>query len=492
MMVHINQIRYTQDYARLPEEPLYRWINPQPLNNPELVVANDALATELGIDPESLYSETALNYFSGQALHPDWRPLAMKYTGHQFGHYNPDLGDGRGLLLADLLDHNGVRQDLHLKGAGLTPYSRFADGRAVLRSSIREYLCSEAMHALGVPTTRALALINSTSTVVREQIETGAMLVRVSPSHIRFGHFEYLYYTQQHETLRELADYTIERHHPDISMDSETRYAEWFTTVIERTAIMIAHWMSLGFVHGVMNTDNFSIIGETFDYGPYGFMGRYQPDFTPNHTDHSGRYAYSKQGHIAYWNLAALAQAIHPLMGEDTARTLLESFPSRFQAHYHHHLAHKCGLTDLLANDTDTLKHFMDQTHAMMAQNQFDMTAFYRDMTYLAQNERVDTWREQAYDLHSFDEWHKAYQTQLKRSTLADKARMAMMQSHNPAIVPRNHVIQTCILAAQSGDYAPLHQYLSALQSPYADGHDAEYTTPPPAELDGIPLSCSS
>lgn len=497
LVTDLDQLSFSQDYATLPGKRLYSYVKPQGLSNPRLVIANDALAEELGIAPEALRSNKALAYCSGNAEHPDWQPLAMKYTGHQFGVYNPDLGDGRGLLMGDSLDTQGRRQDWHLKGAGKTPYSRFADGRAVLRSSIREYIASLAMHALGVPTTRALTLVTSDTQVAREEIEPGAMLMRIAPTHIRFGHFEYLYHSHQMECLKQLADYTIHRLFPEIPMGQPHTYTDWFAAIIDRTAYMVAKWLSVGFIHGVMNTDNFAISGETFDYGPYGFMHRYQPQRTPNHTDQQGRYQFDQQANIAYWNLAALRHALQNLVGDDTSQTLLETFPETFFGYYQNLQDAKLGFPGLSDDDSGAIKELHRLTLINLENNQFDMTTFYRELAQFTEDNRRNQWRENARDLEAFDTWWTAYDTILKQQltdnnpTFSDERR-DQMNAANPAIIPRNSIIQQCIDAAEDDDFAPLAQYCNALSHPYSDNHPAVYRNPIDDHAENRPLSCSS
>jgi len=279
------ELNYVQTFQQLPNS-LYSPVTPQALSNPKLVAASPACAALFGLDEASLNDDVTLKILSGQSLLSNWQPIAMKYTGHQFGYYNPDLGDGRGVLLSQVA-FNHKTWDLHLKGAGLTPYSRQGDGRAVLRSSIREFLCSEALAALNVPTTRALCVVDTDTPVYREQAETGATVLRVSQSHIRFGHFEFCSFTQQTDLLKTLCDHVIAHHFNELlNKDSQNIYVDFFQAVLTRTAHLMAHWQSIGFAHGVMNTDNMSIIGDTFDFGPFAFLDDYDPSFICNHSDH--------------------------------------------------------------------------------------------------------------------------------------------------------------------------------------------------------------
>ena len=323
---------FENSYARLPEV-FFRRVAPQPLRGAFLLSVNaDALAL-LDLPAEAASAPEFLEFFSGAKLLSGAEPIAAAYAGHQFGVYVPQLGDGRAILLGEAIDKRGGRWDLQLKGAGLTPFSRMGDGRAVLRSCIREYLCSEAMHGLGIPTTRALCLIGSDEPVRRETIEKGAALVRMSPSHVRFGSFEYFYYRNQPEQVRQLADYTLALHFPDL-LETPQPYAAFFQEVVTRTARLMAQWQAVGFAHGVMNTDNMSILGLTLDYGPFGFLDEYDAGYICNHSDHTGRYAFGAQPQIGFWNLACLAQALSPVLPESAAIDGLNSYQATLSQHY--------------------------------------------------------------------------------------------------------------------------------------------------------------
>ena len=321
----LDELVFDNSYARLPDA-FYAKLNPTPFNSPPyLVHANPAAAALIDLDSEEVKRPEFAGLFGGSMLAPGMDPLAMLYSGHQFGVYVPKLGDGRAILLGEVKNDRGERWDLHLKGAGMTPFSRDGDGRAVLRSTIREYLCCEAMHGLGIPTTRALCIVGSEEKVYREQIETGAMLVRMARSHVRFGTFEIFYYRKQHELLRVLADYVIEQHFPHLREATDT-YARLFAEVVEQTAKLIARWQAVGWSHGVMNTDNMSILGLTLDYGPFGFMDDYDAGFICNHSDHNGRYAFNQQPYIGLWNLSCLAQALLPLAEKEALKAGLDAF----------------------------------------------------------------------------------------------------------------------------------------------------------------------
>ncbi len=323
---------FDNTYSRLPEH-FYTRLDPTPLENPRLVAYSASAGQLLNLEDAHETREKLTRICSGNGAWPGSEPLAMVYSGHQFGSYNPQLGDGRGLLLGELVNTQGDKWDLHLKGAGQTPYSRFGDGRAVLRSCIREYLASEALHHLGIPTTRALCIVTSDTQVYRETTAAGSTLLRLARSHIRFGHFEYYFYNKRYEALKELADYTIEQHFHNLEgmeamAGSDKSYQLFYSEVVRRTATLIAQWQAAGFAHGVMNTDNMSIIGDTFDYGPYGFMDDFNWHYICNHSDHSGRYAFSQQPEIGYWNCGRLGQALIPLFeNSELIQNALDQYP---------------------------------------------------------------------------------------------------------------------------------------------------------------------
>lgn len=303
----------------------YTALKPTPLQNARLIWHNDALADSLGIPSTLFQPEKGAGVWGGETLLPGMKPLAQVYSGHQFGVWAGQLGDGRGILLGEQVLPNGETLDWHLKGAGLTPYSRMGDGRAVLRSTIREGLASEAMHALGIPTSRALSIVTSDTPVARETMEQGAMLVRVAESHLRFGHFEHFYYRREPDKVRQLADYALRRHWPHLQNEPD-RYVLWFRDIVARTAAMIARWQAVGFAHGVMNTDNMSLLGLTFDYGPYGFLDDYQPGYICNHSDYQGRYRFDNQPAVGLWNLQRLAQSLSPFIDVDALNDALDSY----------------------------------------------------------------------------------------------------------------------------------------------------------------------
>lgn len=371
-----SSVKFAQRYAQLPTV-FYRLVTPQPLDNSRWVIWNGELAQGFAL-PEHADDPQLLAVFSGAEPFSAFKPLAMKYAGHQFGVYNPDLGDGRGLLLAEMQNQHGQWFDIHLKGAGLTPFSRMGDGRAVLRSTLREYLCSEAMAALGIETTRALGMMVSDTPVYREQVEQGACLIRLAQTHIRFGHFEHFFYTEQYDELRLLADNVIEWYLPDC-LHQPKPYLAMFEQVVAKTATMIAQWQAVGFAHGVMNTDNMSILGQTFDYGPFGFLDDYEPGYICNHSDYQGRYAFDQQPRVALWNLSALAHALSPLIDRDDLELALAQYEPTLGKVFSQLMRQKLGLLSQQEGDSE----LFNAMFTLLAENHTDYTRFFRTLSQL-------------------------------------------------------------------------------------------------------------
>ncbi len=497
VMVHRSMTRRTLEtlafdntYARLPE-PFYAKLNPTPFQaSPYLVHANSEAAALISLDPEEAARPEFAQVFGGSMLVPGMEPLAMLYSGHQFGVYVPQLGDGRAILLGEATNERGERWDLHLKGAGLTPFSRDGDGRAVLRSTIREYLCCAAMQGLGIPTTRALCIVGSDHKVYREQVETGAMLVRMAPSHVRFGTFEIFYYRKQHEHLKVLADYVIAQHYPHLTAVPDT-YVRFFTEVVERTAKLIAQWQAVGWAHGVMNTDNMSILGLTLDYGPYGFMDDYDAGFICNHSDHNGRYAFNQQPYIGLWNLSCLAQALLPLIEKDALKAVLETYQPLYEQAYLTHMRAKLGLVNERAEDAPFMRDLLD----LLQESHADYTMVFRELSAFssaegAANERL---RELFLNRDRFDEWAMRYRDRLRSEQSRDGERQARMNRVNPKYVLRNYLAQVAIEKAQHKDFSEIERLYTLLQHPYSDqpGMDA-YAAPPPNWGKHLAVSCSS
>ncbi len=486
----LETLAFDNTYARLPQV-FYAKLNPTPLESPPyLIHANHAAAKLIDLDPEQCQRTEFATVFGGSALAPGMDPLAMLYSGHQFGIYVPQLGDGRAILLGEATNERGERWDLHLKGAGMTPFSRDGDGRAVLRSTIREYLCCAAMRGLEIPTTQALCLVGSNDKVYREQVETGATLVRMAPSHVRFGTFEVFYYRKQYEYLRMLADYVIDQHFSHLC-DADEKYARFFMEVVERTAKLIAQWQAVGWAHGVMNTDNMSILGLTLDYGPYGFMDDYDAGFICNHSDHNGRYAFNQQPYIGFWNLSCLAQALLPLAEKEALKTGLETYQSLFEQEYQKLMRAKLGLTEVRVEDGELIRDFL----GLMQGSHADYTIVFRELgTFSSQpgavNEKL---REHFLNRERFDEWAVRYRDRLQCESSYDVERRSRMDQVNPKYVLRNYLAQTAIERAQQKDFTEIDRLFTLLQTPFNDqpGMDA-YALPPPNWGKHLVVSCSS
>ena len=486
----LDELVFDNSYARLPDA-FYAKLNPPPFNSPPyLVHANPAAAALIDLDSEEVKRPEFAGLFGGSMLAPGMDPLAMLYSGHQFGVYVPKLGDGRAILLGEVKNDRGERWDLHLKGAGMTPFSRDGDGRAVLRSTIREYLCCEAMHGLGIPTTRALCIVGSEEKVYREQIETGAMLVRMARSHVRFGTFEIFYYRKQHELLRVLADYVIEQHFPHLREATDT-YARLFAEVVEQTAKLIARWQAVGWSHGVMNTDNMSILGLTLDYGPFGFMDDYDAGFICNHSDHNGRYAFNQQPYIGLWNLSCLAQALLPLAEKEALKAGLDAYNPIFEREYLMLMRAKLGVQEPRVEDDELIRDFL----GLLQGSHADYTIVFRELGEFASGEgaKNDKLREHFVNRERFDEWAARYRDRLRSEGSRDDDRRVRMNRVNPKYVLRNYLAQAAIEKARQKDFSEIDRLFSLLQNPYSDqpGMD-NYAAPPPNWGKHLAVSCSS
>ena len=477
----------TSNFRRQVSGVCYSPVRPKPALQPQLISYARELADELGFDSDFVQSEQFTNIFSGSALPNNSQPFAMCYGGHQFGNWAGQLGDGRAINLGEVIDIHGKRQTLQLKGAGPTPYSRSADGLAVLRSSIREFLCSEAMHALGVPTTRALSVIATGEQVLRDmfydgrpEYEPGAVVCRVAPSFIRFGNFEIHAARNEIDVLKQLADYTITHYFPDITVGDPEAYVQWFNEIAKRTVTMIVEWMRVGFVHGVMNTDNMSIHGLTIDYGPYGWLDNFDPNWTPNTTDAEGRrYRYGNQPGIAQWNLLQLGNAILPLVKDaKSLEKIIGEFANNYQRQWLQMMTDKLGLT---ANEDGDERLIIDLLNVLQLA-ETDMTIFYRllasfDETAFASNREnaVQHFASAYYDLQKFEsngatpllEWLTAYAERLERQNEPQQQRAERMQKINPLYVLRNYLSQQAIDKAHHGDYDLVNTLLEVMRNPY-------------------------
>lgn len=464
----------------------YTSLSPTPLRNARVLWHNAALAQTLGV-PEALFApEQGAGVWGGEALLPGMSPLAQVYSGHQFGVWAGQLGDGRGILLGEQQLADGKTVDWHLKGAGKTPYSRMGDGRAVLRSTIRESLASEAMHYLGIPTTRALAIATSDTPVVRETTEQGAMLMRIAESHLRFGHFEHFYYRREPEKVRQLADFAIRHHWPHLADESD-KYVLWLRDIVARTATLIAQWQAVGFAHGVMNTDNMSILGLTIDYGPFGFLDDYQPGFICNHSDYQGRYRFDNQPAVGLWNLQRLAQSLSPFIDVDTLNSALDEYQQVLLAQYGKLLRSKLGLFTEQRGDNELLNVLF----ALMAREGSDYTRTFRMLSNTEQHSASSPLRDEFIDRGAFDAWFSDYRTRLQSEQVDDAERQQQMKGVNPALVLRNWLAQRAISDAEQGDIQELERLHQALRDPFSDRSD-DYASRPPDWGKHLEVSCSS
>ncbi len=469
----MTQIPFDNSYHR-ELEGLYLSVAPTRVSAPRMISFNDRLAAELGLDVDALHNDTAL--FSGNDLAHGSQPLAMAYAGHQFGNFVPQLGDGRAILLGEVIDIDGKRRDIQIKGAGPTPFSRRGDGRAALGPVLREYLVSEAMYALGIPATRALAAVLSGDMVYRQPPAPGAVFTRVAASHIRVGTFQFFAARGDLGALQRLADYVIERHYA-LSKQATQPYLALFEAILEAQANLIAKWMSVGFIHGVMNTDNMAVSGETIDFGPCAFMDSYDPSKVFSSIDEHGRYAFSNQPLVAQWNLARLAETLLPLIDEDgqaaveVVTAVLESFSSRFEGHWLGAYRRKLGL--IIAEDGD--KALIDKLLNLMHKNAVDFTIGFRNLS-----ESDTKARELFIDHQAFDLWQDEWKARLALESTSMGERAEIMRLVNPIIIPRNHRIEEVITAALLENYEPFHRLNAALERPFDDiAEFADYQKPP-------------
>lgn len=489
----LPQLNTQTRVGQLPDS-FYRRVSPQALTDPYLVAFSPAVAELFDIDPVLFQDQRLIDLLSGNAVPPGNDPLAMLYAGHQFGHFVPQLGDGRALMIGEITDTSGIDWEIQLKGAGLTPFSRMGDGRAVLRSTIREYLCSEAIAALGIPTTRALCITGSQDAVYREGPETAAVLTRVATSHLRFGNFEVFFYRQQYAELKILADHVIEHFYPACA-EVENPYLELLRLVIERTAELVAKWQLVGFTHGVLNSDNMSVLGLTIDYGPYGFLDTYQSAYVCNHSDELGRYAYDQQPRIGLFNLSCLAQAMLPLIDAESgelaaeqAKQLLADYQPAYQVFYYQGMIAKLGLASFREGDEELISVLF----ALMEKS-VDFTIFFRRLSEIDPTQEANGLSDLFIDREGFTRWYRDYRSRLDVDKTPLDSRRRQMLATNPKFILRNYLAQQAIENAQEGDFSEVGNLHALLQKPFDEQPGlTDYAAEPPDWARHIDLSCSS
>jgi uncharacterized protein YdiU (UPF0061 family) len=477
-------VSFSNSYARLPGR-FFAPVDPTPVAAPRLIEFNRALEDELGLQTASLGEDELAEIFAGNVIPLGAEPIAMAYAGHQFAHFVPLLGDGRAILLGEILDRNGVRRDIQLKGSGLTPFSRRGDGRAALGPVLREYLVSEAMHALGVPTTRALAAVSTGEAVYREGRLPGAVMTRVAASHLRIGTFEFFAAQGDVDAVRRLADYTIDRHYP-AAREDERPYLALLRAVVDRQARLVARWMQLGFIHGVMNTDNTSLSGETIDFGPCAFMDAYDPETSFSAIDRFGRYAYANQPGIAQWNLARLADALLPLIDEDPERSIelanetISGFSDSFESYWLAGMRAKLGLLRAEESDRALVLALFEAMHA----NAADFTLTFRRLCDAAMDSQADAGVRALFAApEAYDAWAEGWRARLTREQVDPRERASAMRRVNPAFIPRNHRIEQALEGAMGRkDFAPFAELLQVLARPYEDQKSFQHYADPPKE----------
>lgn len=476
----LDDLQLTQPYLRLPAI-FYDRIDPMPLREPYLISYSHSSAALLGLNVEACESDTFVDMLNGTYLLQGSIPFAMCYAGHQFGHFVPRLGDGRAINLGK---YNGW--NLQLKGAGQTRYSRQGDGRAVVRSSIREFLMSEAMHFLGIPTTRALGIIGSNEDVARERREKASVVLRMSPSWVRFGTFEYFYYSGEHDKLELLLDYVIDESFPHLKKEHDA-YIRFFEEVVERTATLIAQWQSVGFNHGVMNTDNMSIAGLTLDYGPYAMLDDYDSNYICNHTDTGGRYSFTNQPPVGYWNLSMLMRALSPIINIEEMQLMLDGFGDFYSDAYLEIIQKKLGLEDLEKGDLELIKELYDTLESL----QVDFTVFFRELShYDGDNEKI-------LSLCMYHKpmqlWLEKYDLRLAKNSAPSSVRHSKMKTINPKYILKNYMLQEAISKAEKGDFSVVNDLLKLVQNPFDEHPEFEhYAKVTPKQFKNIKLSCSS
>ena len=473
---------FDNTYSNLPKE-FYRKVVPTRVPEPKLIKLNEELIDELGLDKNDLNSKTGVDVLSGNMVPHGAEPLSMAYAGHQFGSWVPVLGDGRAILLGEIISPNGIRHDIQLKGSGPTPFSRGGDGKAVLGPILREYILSESMHALGIPTTRTLSAMLTGETIFRELPMPGAILTRVSKSHVRIGTFEYFFAKNDIDSVRSLADYIINRHYSE-ALKSNNPYKQLLLLVTERQAELIAKWMLFGFIHGVMNTDNMQIAGETIDYGPCAFLDTYNPGKVYSSIDHGGRYSFGNQPGIAQWNLGCFAQTILPLIHQSKdiayqqAKEIIDSFPSSYQEKLNLGILQKLGLTIEMHNDMKLVKDLLN----IMADGKADFTLTFRRLSEVknTSSDSDGSIRSLFSIPHVFDEWMKRWRKRLISENINEQERKNKMKAVNPAFIPRNHLVEKAIKDALDKDFKFFEVLLEACTNPFRSQTQYKQLMQPP------------
>ena len=474
---------FDNTYAKLPDR-FYQWVDPSTASAPVMIQFNRDLAGKLGLDVDGLDSPEGLEYFSGNRIPEGADPIALAYAGHQFGGFSPQLGDGRALLLGEVVGQDGVRRDIQLKGSGPTPFSRRGDGLSALGPVIREYVLSEAMAALGVPTTRALAAVATGDKVARESMLPGGVFTRVAQSHIRIGTFQFFATREDWRNVRVLADYAIGRHYPKAG-EADNPYLALLEGVIERQATLIAHWMQLGFIHGVMNTDNMSISGETIDYGPCAFMDVYHPTKVFSSIDQNGRYAYAQQGPIGHWNLVRLAETLIPLIDDDQEKAIelaegaLDRYPEIHGEALRARYSEKIGIESNSENDWELVQQLL----SAMAAGRADFTLVFRHLSGALESGDDELVERLFSDSEAIRSWMKSWRERIPEDERANA--VALMRRTNPVFIPRNHRVEEVIAAGYEGDYEPFRRLNAVLQNPFSEQPESvEYElAPEPSEV---------
>ena len=477
-----HPICFNNSFVKLGEK-FFAKLNPTPVKHPKIVKLNDELSNNLGIDLEMLELEDWASIFSGNQILPGSEPLAMVYAGHQFGHLVPQLGDGRAILLGEVIDNSSIRNDIQLKGSGITPFSRQGDGRAALGPVLREYIVSEAMHALGIPTTRSLCAVTSGEPVYRETVLPGAVLTRVASGHVRTGTFQYFAMRGDEKAITKLADYVIDRNYPEVK-EKQNKYLKLLEKVMDRHAQLVTKWLNVGFIHGVMNTDNMALSGETIDYGPCAFMDSFNKTQVFSSIDHAGRYSYGNQPQIVQWNLARLAETLLPLIDKkedsavEMAKDIIESYSGRFKEFWLAGMRQKLGLFNSEPEDENLIESLLNIMH----ENESDFTLTFRRLCHDALGKKMDRNHINLFkDEEAFNKWSNSWRSRLSRESASPEERVNLMRNVNPAVIPRNHRVEHALNAAvENSDYGPFEKLVDVLSSPYEEiKENDEFMLPP-------------